>query len=200
MNSFNNNNQDNGTQNFTNAKIIITGGLSQGFLVPPLIFIVASCLCSSPPPSRTRFFRIWPLKVPGRQSIGPSAITNSFNNESEGRQDFSNATIKIERCSYASTSSVSVGVIASSFNNKGNGIQNFSNATIIIIGNCCGSLGLHGSRSIEHGVVNSFNNEGNGLQDFDNSTIIVGSCSRTSTCVEAKTHQTGLIKKNIETG
>ncbi|KAK7357197.1 hypothetical protein VNO80_16480 [Phaseolus coccineus] len=84
------------------------------------------------------------FSAPGSQSIGPSAITYSFNNESEGTQDFSNATIKIERCSCASTSRVRVGVIASSFNNKGNGIQNFSNATIIIIGNCCGSLGLHG--------------------------------------------------------
>ncbi|KAL9317672.1 hypothetical protein ACSQ67_014189 [Phaseolus vulgaris] len=78
------------------------------------------------------------------ESIGPSGITNSFNNKSEGTQDFSNATIKIERSSCVSTGRVRVGVIASSFNNKGNGIQNFSDATIIIIGNCCDSLGLHG--------------------------------------------------------
>ncbi|KAK7357202.1 hypothetical protein VNO80_16485 [Phaseolus coccineus] len=173
-------------------------------------------LCSAP---RLKFFRIWPLKFQlsisaiclsglgcdmvvlhsrGSQSIGPSAITNSFNNKSEGTQDFSNATIKIERCSCASTSRVRV--IASSFNNKGNGIQNFSNATIIIMANCCGSLGLHGSRSIESSVLNSFNNEGNGLQDFSNSTVIVGSCSCTSTCVELKTHQTGLIKQKLDRG
>jgi len=83
--------------------------------------------------------------VSGNQSIGKGVITKSFKNESEGTQDFFNATIEIEGCSCASTSKVRIGVIANSFNNKGNGIQNFSNATIIIInGCCCGSVDLHG--------------------------------------------------------